>query len=85
MVVRAAGVDKATALGRIAEHFGVSLDETVAVGDWVNDITMLRAAGRSFAMGQAPDEVKEAASEVLDATVSTGGGIAEAAERAGLL
>lgn len=85
MVVRAAGVDKATALVRIARHYGVSLKETVAVGDWVNDVTMLRAAGRSFAMAQAPDEVKQAATDVLDADASGGGGIAEAAERAGLL
>jgi len=85
MVIRAAGVDKATALGRIAAHYGVSLEETVAVGDWVNDVTMLRAAGRGFAMGQAPDEVKAAATDVLEADAYSGGGIAEAAERAGLL
>ncbi|HZO16366.1 MAG TPA: HAD-IIB family hydrolase, partial [Polyangiaceae bacterium] len=85
MVVRAAGANKATALAWIAEHHGLSLDEVVAVGDWLNDVPMLRAAGLSFAMGQAVDEVKAAADEVLDADETTGGGIAEAAERAGLL
>lgn len=85
MVVRAAGVSKATALGRIAEHYGVTLEETVAVGDWVNDISMLKAAGRSYAMGQAPDEVKAAATETLEADAWSGGGIEEAARRAGLL
>ena len=85
MVVRAAGVSKATALGRIAEHYGVTLGETVAVGDWINDISMLQTAGRSYAMGQAPAEVKAAASETLEADSWTGGGIEEAARRAGLL
>jgi hydroxymethylpyrimidine pyrophosphatase-like HAD family hydrolase len=85
MVVRAAGITKATALSHIAKHYGVTVEETVAVGDWLNDVTMLEAAGKSFAMAQAPDSVKEAATEVLDADMWQGGGIAEAAERAGLL
>ena len=51
----------------------------------MNDIPMFRVAGRSFAMAHAVDEVKAAASDHLRADVSTGGGIAEAAERAGLL
>jgi hydroxymethylpyrimidine pyrophosphatase-like HAD family hydrolase len=85
VVVRAAGVNKATALTKIAEHYGVTLQETVAVGDWVNDMAMLAAAGRSFAMAQAPAAVKAAASDVLDADSNEGGGIAEAAERAGLV
>jgi hypothetical protein len=36
-------------------------------------------------MSHAPDEVKAAASDQLRADAATGGGIAEAAERAGLL
>jgi len=85
MVVRAAGVTKATALGAIAAHYGVSVEETVAVGDWVNDISMLETAGRSYAMGQAPDAVREVAHETLDADSESGGGIEEAARRAGML
>lgn len=85
MVVRAAGVSKGTALEWIAEHYGVSPAETVAVGDWLNDIPMMHAAGRAFAMAQAPDNVKAAATDLLDADAWTGGGIAEAARRAKLL
>jgi len=62
----------------------VPLPEVIAVGDWINDIPMLVRAGRSFAMAQAPREVRAAASEVLTADVWSGGGIAEAAERSGL-
>lgn len=85
MVVRAARVDKGTAVEWLAAHHGITPEEIVAVGDWLNDIPMLRRAGRTFAMGQAPDEVKAAATDVLEADVWSGGGLAEAAERAGLL
>lgn len=85
LVVRAAGVTKGTALEWIAEHYGVSPAETVAVGDWLNDIPMLQAAGRAFAMAQAPDDVKAAATDLLEADAWSGGGIAEAARRAKLL
>jgi Cof subfamily protein (haloacid dehalogenase superfamily) len=85
MIVRAAGVSKATAVEWLAKHYGIDTDEVVAVGDWLNDISMLKRAGRSFAMGQAPDEVKDAATDELAANSATGGGIAEAAERSGLL
>ncbi len=85
MVVRAAGATKGTAIEWIARHEGVLLSETIAVGDWLNDIPMLERAGRSFAMAHAPEEVRAAASEVLEADVVRGGGIEEAAQRAGLL
>jgi hydroxymethylpyrimidine pyrophosphatase-like HAD family hydrolase len=85
LLVRAAGYDKGTAVTWLARHYGVELDEVVAVGDWVNDIPMFEKVGRSFAMAQAPDDVRSAASEVLEADDEQGGGIAEAAERAGLL
>lgn len=82
MVARAAGGTKATALAWVAAHHGTSLEQTVCVGDWLNDIPMLSAAGRSFAMGQAPDDVKAAATDVLEHTADTGGGVAEAIARA---
>jgi hydroxymethylpyrimidine pyrophosphatase-like HAD family hydrolase len=85
MVVRTAGVDKGTAIEWIARHHGVTLAEVVVVGDWLNDVPMMKAAGRSFAMAQSPAAVKAAATDVLAADTWSGGGIAEAAERAGLL
>jgi Cof subfamily protein (haloacid dehalogenase superfamily) len=81
MVVRAAGGTKGTALRWMAEHYGIPLSQTVCVGDWINDLTMFGVAGRSFAMGQAPDEVKRAATDVLEETHEVGGGIAKAVER----
>lgn len=76
MVVRGAGGTKGSALAWIADHYKVRMEDTVAVGDWLNDVPMLRAAGRSYAMGQAPEDVKRAASQVLTENSETGGGIA---------
>jgi Cof subfamily protein (haloacid dehalogenase superfamily) len=80
LVARASGGTKGTALQWIAEHHGYGSDETVAVGDWLNDIPMMLAATRSYAMGQAPDEVKKVATKVLEETSETGGGIARVVE-----
>lgn len=85
MVARAAGATKGSALEWIAAHHGVAMRDVVAVGDWLNDVSMFHVAGRSFAMAHALDEVKAAATDTLRADATTGGGIAEAAERAGLL
>jgi Cof subfamily protein (haloacid dehalogenase superfamily) len=82
MVARAAGGTKGTALAWMAAHHGISVAETVCVGDWLNDLPMLSTAGRSFAMGQAPPEVKKAATDVLERGIADGGGIAEAITRA---
>jgi len=82
MIVRAAGGDKGTALAYVADHYGVSMSEVVAIGDWINDIPMLRAAGRSFAMGHAPEAVKTAATDRLEHTGLDGGGVARAVELA---
>ncbi|HTB73512.1 MAG TPA: HAD hydrolase family protein [Polyangiaceae bacterium] len=82
VMVRAGAVTKGTAVRWIAEREGVSLADTVCVGDWINDIPMFEVAGRSFAMGQAPDEVKSTATDVLTETAESGGGVASAIERA---
>ena len=80
LIARAAGGTKGSALTYVAAHHGCVVEETVCVGDWVNDVSMFAVAGRSFAMGQAPDNVKSAASDVLEETSEHGGGIARAVE-----
>ena len=78
MVVRAAGGNKGSALRWLAAHHGVRVEETVCVGDWLNDLPMFEVAGRSFAMGQAPDALKSAATDRLEETGEGGGGVARA-------
>lgn len=75
------GVGKHVALARLAAHLGVQREDVAAVGDWLNDLTMLSWAGRSFAMGHSPASVREAAGCVLEATAQTGGGVQEALAR----
>lgn len=82
MFVRASGGTKGTALRWIAEHEGVPLADTVCVGDWLNDIPMFEVAGRSFAMAQAPAELRSKATDVLPETAQQGGGVASAVRAA---
>ena len=82
MLVRALGPSKGTALAELCKLVGCPLSEAVAIGDWVNDVPMFEVAGRSFAMGSAPDAVRDKASDSLTAIAGEGGGIAEAIKRA---
>jgi hypothetical protein len=72
------GCDKGHMLARLATRLGIPRERVSAVGDWFNDLGMFAYAGRSFAMGQAPDVVHQRATDRLRATSATGGGIAEA-------
>ena len=55
---------KWTALQWLMADWDIKPQEVLAIGDDVNDIPMLRAAGLSFAMGNAPEEVKSVADAV---------------------
>ena len=57
--------DKGTALARLQSLLGISREETTAFGDNGNDIGMLKLAGHSYAVANARQEVKEAASCVI--------------------
>lgn len=49
---------KGNALKWCAAHFGFGMDELLAFGDSLNDVSMLEAAGTGIAMGNARDDVK---------------------------
>lgn len=60
------GVTKATALEKVRADLRVPAECTLAVGDGLNDVEMLRWAARGVAMGQAPQAVRDAADAVTD-------------------
>lgn len=62
--VTARDADKGGALALIAGMLGIDRAETVAFGDGLNDVTMLRWAGHGVSVGpHAPAEVRAAAGE----------------------
>ncbi|MBS3680740.1 HAD family phosphatase [Ornithinibacillus massiliensis] len=50
---------KGNALSYMATYFEIPLEDTVAIGDESNDISMFQTAGLAVAMGNASDEVKK--------------------------
>lgn len=66
------GVNKASGLARIAEKLGCTMNEVMAFGDAQNDVDMLREAGIGVAMGNAMEDVKEAANLVTDTNDNNG-------------
>lgn len=59
--INAAGADKGGALLRLAEFLGIKREETMALGDGENDLSMIQAAGIGVAMENGEEDVKAAA------------------------
>lgn len=59
-----AGIDKGVGLHTLARHLGIDIQDTIAIGDTENDISILKAAGIGIAMANATDEVKAVASDI---------------------
>jgi Cof subfamily protein (haloacid dehalogenase superfamily) len=55
------GVSKRNGLLYLGEHLGISRNEMVAIGDELDDLDMIEAAGLGVAMGNAPASVKQRA------------------------
>jgi hypothetical protein len=71
--------NKGAGVTTLAKDYGVTLGEVAVLGDQNNDLAMFKVAGFSVAMGQAPDNVREAASEVSASNEEDG--VADAIER----
>jgi Cof subfamily protein (haloacid dehalogenase superfamily) len=63
---------KGVALKRFAELKGIPLENTMAIGDNYNDVSMLEIAGFPVAMGNAVDEIKEMAAFVTKGNDESG-------------
>ena len=69
------GIDKGTAVKKLADILGIKIEEVIAAGDSFNDLPMLKVAGTSVAVVNAQPEIKE----TVDFIVSSNdeGGMAE--------
>ncbi|MBO6015193.1 MAG: HAD family phosphatase [Lachnospiraceae bacterium] len=52
---------KGNAVSYLSDHLGIEISRTIAAGDAANDISMLLAAGTSYAMQNATEDVKQVA------------------------
>ncbi|RLL46750.1 HAD family phosphatase [Oceanobacillus piezotolerans] len=52
-------VNKGEAIKKLLERLNIEKEEAIAFGDGMNDKEMLQAAGASFAMGNAADELEQ--------------------------
>lgn len=72
MEIMPKGVSKASAIKRIVERLGLTMDDVMAFGDAQNDIQMIKEVGIGVAMGNAMDEVKAVADYVCDTNENNG-------------
>ena len=77
--INAAGVNKGTGLVNLGRLLGIRREEIMACGDGDNDTVMLREAGFGVAMGNAEEQVKEAADHIT--LTNEKEGVAEAIEK----
>jgi len=64
--VNPGGISKQKGVKNFCEHFNIDISQTMAFGDGGNDISMLKYVKTGVAMGNASDNVKQAADYVTD-------------------
>lgn len=72
--ISCAHTSKGEALKELCSNLNISLQETCVFGDYINDISMMKLAGISFAMSDSPTSVKDVATFVTDSNDSSGVG-----------
>lgn len=77
------GETKGKAVEFIAKYFNIPIEKTIAVGDNLNDLTMIKAAGIGACVGNGIEELKRAADYV--SLSSNEGGIAQIIARYGFV
>lgn len=80
MEINARGVNKAIALEKVCSHYGIKMEDILAIGDNYNDVAMLEAAGTSVAVKNARLQVKDVA-DYLTNHDNEGGAVGEAIEK----
>lgn len=64
--INAHSATKGNAVKQLADSFALPLTDVMAIGDNLNDVSMLAVVGTSVAMGNGHPSVKELASDITD-------------------
>ncbi|MFD3450232.1 Cof-type HAD-IIB family hydrolase [Microbacteriaceae bacterium 4G12] len=59
--IMSTGVDKGVALHKLCEYYRIHTTEAIAIGDNLNDVSMLKVAGIGIAMGNADETLSKVA------------------------
>lgn len=78
------GINKGTALKRIQSRLGVTREETMAFGDYMNDMEMLDESGESYAMKNGHELVKKSAAHITRYTNDEDGVMRTVREKLGI-
>lgn len=70
-VISATG-SKGYGVQKVLDYYHLSPDQAIAFGDGSNDIEMLQAVGAGIAMGNASDDVKDAADDICGTAADDG-------------
>ncbi len=72
-------VSKGNAMTGLCKYLKIDLKNVVAIGDDINDISMIKMAGLGVAMGNSSDEIKEIADKIT--TTNEENGVARVLEK----
>ncbi|MCI5999821.1 MAG: HAD family hydrolase [Eubacteriales bacterium] len=67
-----ASVDKGNAIRQIQERYGITAEESMAFGDYLNDLGMMHACGESYCMKNGHPEVMKAARHTAESNDDDG-------------
>ena len=66
--------NKGNAMSFVAQELGISIDDTIAIGNQGNDETMIRLAGFGVSVGNGTSKIKELADVITDSNNKNGVG-----------
>ena len=65
-------ISKATAVRAIMDKYQIPVERTLAFGNDMNDLEMIRAVGTGVAMGNSPELLKKEADAVTESNLENG-------------
>lgn len=77
------GIDKATGIDHVLQHFKIPLSQSIAIGDSINDLAMIQHCAIGIGMENGSDALKKHCDEICPSVVNDG--IYHAFKKHGLL